>query len=72
VLAYLSEDERQRFRAELARIAAGRAMVWLSNEGVGVVVDLPEAAGRDYFVLARDGAPVALTSGHGDWVSWLR
>jgi hypothetical protein len=71
VLAYLDEDGRARFRAELARIAAGRPTVWLSNEAGSVVVDHPDAAGRDCFVLARDGVPLALTGGHGDWVGWL-
>lgn len=70
VLAYLSDEERLRFRAELARIGADRPLVWLSNEGASVVVSHPDAVERDCFVLARDGAPLALTSGHGDWVSW--
>lgn len=72
VLAYLSEAERLAFRAELARIAAERPTVWLSNEGPGVVVESPVRPKRGAFVLARDGRPLALTGAHGGWIDWLR
>lgn len=72
VLAYLTPDDRARFAARVAALAAGRdrRVVWVSNEGVGVFPEvrdrLPEgAAGAGDFVLAVDGMPVAVTHPHG-------
>jgi hypothetical protein len=47
--------------------------VWLSNEGPGVVPDLPAPPHRGTgFVLGRDGrTPLALADGHGAWLHWL-
>jgi len=64
VLAYLSPEDRERFRRTMVDTDA----VWLSNEGLGV---FPEFEGvvppaeRHRFVLAVDGEPVALTHPHG-------
>ena len=71
VLAYLPDERRGAFRHELAGLAAERPTVWISNEGPGVVVDLPIPDGPVPFVLAKDGAPLATTSPHGDWIAWL-
>jgi hypothetical protein len=71
VLAYLDDADRGRFREQLAALQAQRRVVWLSNEGAGVVVDIPVPAGPVPFVLARDGEPIALTGPHGHWVQWL-
>lgn len=70
VLAYLTDEQRNAFRQEVADLAAARPTVWLSNEGPGVVVDLPVPDGSVPFVLARDGRPLATTSPHGDWLHW--
>lgn len=71
VLAYLDTGQRATFRRELGELAARRPTVWLSNEGPGVVVDLPAAEGSVPFVLARDGVPLATASPHGEWLDWL-
>jgi len=73
VLAYLSADERAHFVTEVQRIDA----IWLSNEGSAV---LPETRSRlpvgvdprGDFILARDGYPVALAGGHGQFYRSLR
>ena len=72
VLAYLDDAQRATFRADVGALAAERRTVWLSNEGPGVVVDLPEPAGGEVpFVLARDGVPLATAGPHGDWLHWF-
>jgi hypothetical protein len=71
VLAYLDDADRGRFQDQLAAVGESRPLVWLSNEGPGVVVDVPVTGDAVPFVLARDGAPVALTGPHGEWVEWL-
>lgn len=71
VLAYLSDDERERFRAQ---VDATRAE-WIANEGPQVVPGVaipsvpPVSAG--HFVVARNGRAIALADGHGRWVQWL-
>lgn len=69
MLAYLTPADRRRF-AETVR---GLPAVWLSNEGPGVVPDLPVPPHQGVpFVLGRDGrTPLALTDGHGAWLDWL-
>jgi len=71
VLAYLSDEQRPVFVDAVRSIAASRPTVWLSNEGPGVVVDMPVPAGSVPFVLARDGAALATAGPHGDWINWL-
>jgi hypothetical protein len=71
VLAYLDDDQRALFRTELAALAAQRPTVWVSNEGPGVVVDLPVPPGSVPFVLARDGVALAFASPHGQWLDWF-
>lgn len=72
VLAYLSVDQREQFRSQ---VAATRA-VWVSNEGADVVAGVPRPmvapVGASYFVLAVDGRrAVAYCDGHGRWLQWL-
>jgi hypothetical protein len=69
VLAYVEPRKRRHF----AGIVRGLAAVWLSNEGPGVVPDLPVPPCQGApFVLARDGrTPIAITDSHGTWVRWL-
>lgn len=71
VLAYLDEDGRKRFRAQLAQLAADRPTVWVSNEGPGVCAEIEQPPGPVPFVLARDGVALAFTGPHGDTVDWL-
>lgn len=73
VLAYVPPAGRRRF----AGTVRGLPAVWLSNEGPGVVPDLPAPPqlpshrGTE-FVLGRDGrTPLALADGHGAWLEWL-
>jgi len=69
VLAYLTPPDRRRFAATVRGLQA----VWLSNEGPGVVpeVPIPPYQGTP-FVLAREGrTPIALTDSHGTWLQWL-
>jgi hypothetical protein len=71
VLAYLDEAQRAQFRRDVAAVAAGRPTVELTNEGPGVVVDLPAPTGAVPFVLARNGVPLAEASPHGEWLRWF-
>ena len=71
VLAYLDDGERRLFQEQLAAVRQSRPLVWLSNEGPGVVVDVPITSPAVPFVLATDHVPVALTGPHGDWMEWL-
>ncbi len=64
VLAYLSPEDRERFRRTMADTDA----VWLSNEGLGVFPEFERIVPpgeRHRFVLAVNGEPVALTHPHG-------
>ncbi len=64
VLAYLSPEDRDRFRRTMAQTDA----LWLSNEGLGVFPEFERVVPpgeRHRFVLAVDGEPVALTHPHG-------
>jgi hypothetical protein len=69
VLAYVAPAGRRQF----AGLVAGLGAVWLSNEGPGVVPDLPVPRYEGApFVLGRDGrTPLALADGHGTWLHWL-
>jgi hypothetical protein len=69
VLGYVSRAQR----AEFAAAVAGLDVVWLANEGPGVVpgITAPEV-GRNAFVLARNGTEaIAVDDSHGTWVQWL-
>lgn len=70
VLAYLGVADRIRF-ADIVR-ALERPPCWLSNEAPRVLAGTAQiGSGRSCFVLARDGAPVALTGPHGQSLEWL-
>ena len=82
VLAYLPTERRDAFAATMA---AHPEVVWLANEGDGIVrhddgtleVGRPNPGSPAWrstpapFVLARDGRPVALTQPHGEWIEFL-
>jgi hypothetical protein len=60
-------------RAEFAAAVAGLGVVWLANEGPGVVpgITVPDA-GLNAYVLARNGTEaIAVDDSHGLWVEWL-
>lgn len=82
VLAYLPTHRREEFARTMA---AHPEVVWLANEGDGIVrhddgsleVGRPNPASPGWaespapFVLARDGRPIALTQPHGEWIEYL-
>jgi hypothetical protein len=71
VLAYVTPEIRARF-AEMVR---GLGAVWISNEFPRVLPDIAAKLTRppldDRFLLAIDGAPVAVTGPHGQSVEWI-
>ncbi|WP_104081775.1 DUF2332 domain-containing protein [Cryobacterium sp. Y11] len=72
VLAYLNEQGRNRFAAQMTRLPVR----WLSNEGQSVAPGVLERlletpAEASAFVLALDGQPIALTQPHGRSLHWL-
>jgi hypothetical protein len=71
VLSYLDMDQRAQFRAELTELAEQRPVVWLSNEGPRVVVDVPIPEGPVPFVVARDGVALAYSDPHGGSLDWF-
>jgi hypothetical protein len=82
VLAYVSQDRRQAFADVLAETSRGREVVWISNEGPGVVARLAARAptvpelrflvGRTTFRrgVAKDEL-LALAHPHGLEMTWL-
>lgn len=71
VLSYLDAAGRDRFRAELDELASRRPLVWVSNEGPRVVVDVPIPDGPVPFVLARDAQPLGYADPHGAGLDWF-
>jgi hypothetical protein len=73
VMPYLSPEDRTRFIDVVSQVPA----VWVSFEGLGVLPEIDARLMQESepdsraFVLARDGAPVALASPHGRWIRWL-
>ncbi|MEV0894728.1 DUF2332 domain-containing protein [Promicromonospora sp. NPDC050262] len=74
VLYYLTPAELAEFTGTMERLRRTRGVVWLSNEGWTVLPDVAArlpAGAEPQFILARDGAPVALTDPHGRSVRLL-
>ncbi|MBC7594702.1 MAG: DUF2332 domain-containing protein [Kineosporiaceae bacterium] len=72
VLAYLDQDQRNRFTDVMHELQAKRDVHWISNEAPGIVegTDIePTPLGR--FVVARNQVPVAVTAPHGQTLDWL-
>lgn len=75
VLNYIAVEHRTRF-AE--KIAQHPDVVWISNEGPGVIDGLETslqppatAANAAYFITARNGTDViGVSDPHGSWISW--
>ena len=69
VLGYVRRADRARFAGTVRELG----VVWLSNEGPGVLpgvcTRVPDAHG---FLLVKDGSePMAVTESHGAWLEWL-
>lgn len=76
VVAYLDDDDRQRFHALMSGLVADRRCRWVSNEGPQVLPQVAatgpaQPAGSTRFVLGLDGRAVAWTHGHGRALTWL-
>lgn len=73
VLAYLSREDRRRFRRQVEASGAR----WVSNEGLRVVEGIAEQLSEETesesgFVLSLDGQPLARTAPHGQSARALR
>lgn len=73
VLAYLSRQDRRRFRSQVEAVGVR----WVSNEGIriieGIAEQLPrESEAESGFVLSLDGEPLARTAPHGQAARALR
>jgi hypothetical protein len=71
VLNYVARDDRKTFVDEMSALD----VVWLANEGIGVVPGSRELLDQDEqkvhsadFLLTKNGTPVAWTDPHGRWV----
>ena len=80
VIAYLADDDRERFGDLMTGLVADGACHWVSNEGARVLprvtATAPARAGTPEgaplpFVLGLDGRAVAWTHGHGRAMAWF-
>jgi hypothetical protein len=68
VLAYVDEDRRRQF----AHLIQEFGVVWLANEGPGILPDVTVPAyDGSPFLLTRNRVPLAFTDPHGTWLRWL-
>jgi hypothetical protein len=74
VLNYLLPQARVDFAT---RLRQHRDVVWISNEGPGVVEGLTTelrppatADSAGFFITALDGSVVGISDPHGSWISW--
>jgi hypothetical protein len=71
VLAYLTTEERERFRRAVTRLEGH----WIAVEGPTVVpgIRTPEESpvSAPHFLISLDGAPLAFCDPHGRWLQWL-
>ncbi len=74
VFPYLSPADSAAFVATMAELRASQGVVWVANEGwtrvPAITTRLPGGVRPD-FVVAVDGAPVAVAEAHGRWVHVL-
>ena len=81
VLSYVSRERRQAFADALAQASKRRDIIWLANEAVGVVPELPAvaASGALRFLVSRTrfangqrrSELLALAHPHGAELAWL-
>ncbi len=76
VIAYLTDEDRERFADLAAGLVADGACRWVSNEAKRVLPRITETGPpipeeKPTFVLGIDGAAVAWTHGHGRSMTWL-
>jgi hypothetical protein len=83
VLSYVAPERRRAFAETLAEASRRRPLVWISNEGPGIVPDLPDLGaprggmrfvlGRTHFAdgRRRAGEALALAHPHGAHLQWL-
>lgn len=76
VIAYLDDDDRDRFHELMTGLVAAGECRWVSNEGRSVLprltASVPEApADQRLFLLALDGDALAWAHGHGRTIQWL-
>ncbi|MCW2842297.1 MAG: hypothetical protein JWN22_213 [Nocardioides sp.] len=75
VIAYLEDNDRQRFSSMMRDLVAADRCHWVSNEGPRVLPDVTATAPGEVpsgkFVLGIDGRAVAWTHGHGRSIAWL-
>jgi hypothetical protein len=71
VLAYLTTEERERFRRAVMRLEGH----WIAVEGSTVVPGIPTPSERPaadpHFLISLDGGPLAFRDPHGRWLQWL-
>lgn len=76
VIAYLTDDDRERFHTLMVRLVAEGACHWVSNEGAWVLPRVASAGGLDPaapqpFVVGIDGVARAHGHGHGRELAWF-
>jgi len=81
VLSYVSRERRQEFADALAQASKRRDIIWLANEAIGIVSELPAVApsGALRFLVARTrfangqrrSELLALAHPHGAELAWL-
>src|SRR5262249_61521050 len=81
VLSYVSRERRQAFADALAQASKRRDIIWLANEAIGVVPELPAVApsgalrflvGRTHLTNGqRRSEALALAHPHGAELAWL-
>lgn len=77
VVAYLADEDRERFHDLMTELVADGACHWVSNESGRVLPRVTATAGPSPdpaslpFVLGVDGRAVAWTHGHGRAMAWL-
>lgn len=71
VLAYVDAAGRAAFVAMMHRLIDERGVVWITNEGPGVLPGTDIDVGSDHFVITRDGVPIARSGQHGRSLHWL-
>jgi hypothetical protein len=71
VLAYLTTEERERFRRAVMRLDGH----WIAVEGPtvvpGIATPSERPAAEPHFLISLDGRPLAFCDPRGRWLQWL-